>query len=554
MDTTLIITLAVIGLIVVIGGAVAVRLYLPKLILKNELRKMCEEEIQEYAVKAELLENGEVVDLLAPASDHQVPIIRDGDKPKKPRQQIAWLSPYPEAVKAANKRRKLEVKKGNSLTLTRKQIAAAAVKVSVEVMPDALQPANAGPEHFFITFKLQGSTEQKITALAPQIIAQLGLQSLVKVAAPDYRSVRFEAHTVEPVDRLTNEKHGRDFFDKYPAKSLTSIPLAITANGDVWDYPMHHGLILGMTGSGKGSPLQGLVRQLAPAVIDGRVRMFGIDPKNSELKSFAESCLFEQLVLGQTEGDVVEAMALIEHVYDLMMKRGREVKVNLEEANLGRSLDYTTETPLIPLFIDEFLSLLIALQEKGKEGKRCITLLTTILAQGRSLGVIVIAATQEADKELLGRMRNNFANVIVLKQPSPYFNDLFLGEGAAAAGFDSTKIAPANKANGYATAGIAYVKEETGAPVRVRFAFSSDRDIAYLVLANRAGSRAATVTAARGTAVVADDPVQIAGPCLIDFNNPVAIEADDDDWDFTEVDDDDDTTDGFESNNALPKL
>ncbi|WP_243224552.1 FtsK/SpoIIIE domain-containing protein [Microbacterium sp. CIAB417] len=482
MDATQIITLAAVGLTVLVGGAVAVRLLLPRLIRKMALRKLNEAQLAEFDVLAELLENGEVVDTLAPPQAFQVPIDRESNK--KPHQQKPWLSPYPEAVKAANKRRKHELK-GKQYTLTRKQIAAAASMVSVEVMPEALQPANAGPEHFFITFQLRGLTEQKIKGLAPHIIAQLGLHSLLPMPSSDYRSVRFEAHTVEPVDRLTNEKHGRDFFEAHPVENLASIPLAVTANGEVWNYPTHHGLILGMTGSGKGSPLQGLIRQVAPAVKEGRVRLFGIDPKNSEFKSFSESSLFEQLVLGQAEDNVPEAMALIERTYDLMMKRGREVRVNLEDADLGRSLDYTTETPLILLMIDELLSLLIAFQDRGKEGKRCITLLTTILAQGRSLGVIVIAATQEADKELLGRMRNNFANVIVLKQPSAYFNDLFLGEGAAAAGFDSTKIAPANKSNGYATAGIGFVKEETGNPVRVRFAYSSDRDIADLVLANR---------------------------------------------------------------------
>ncbi|RWZ67938.1 hypothetical protein ELQ92_01350 [Labedella populi] len=260
-------------------------------------------------------------------------------------------------------------------------------------------------------------------------------------------AIRFEAHTVEPIDRLTTEKIEADFFDAHPCTNPSLIPLARTAFGDVWSLPLHHTIILGMTGSGKGSPLAGIVRQLAPFVVEGRAKLYGSDPKASKLKPYGYSTLFEDLAY-----DDPEMAAMIETVHDIMKDRTKNKRLDLDNADLGRSLEYTTETPLIVLIIDEFLSLLIQLQEMGKEGKRTLTLLTAILAQGRSLGVLVVAATQEADKELLGRMRGNFANAIALKQPSEYFNDLFLGQGAAAAGFDSTKIAPANKANNSADA------------------------------------------------------------------------------------------------------
>jgi hypothetical protein len=538
METSTLITLAVIGLALLIGGAIAVRLLLPKLIHWNELRKMLEEEKLEFDVKAELLENAEVVELLAPAAVHQVPLDRESDK--KPHQQQAWLSPYPQAVSAANKRHKNELKKRAFLTRTRKQVAAAASMVSIEILPEGIQPANAGPEHFFITFKLQGLTEQKVNGLAPQIKAQLGLHSLVQTTAPNFRTVRYEAHAVEPIDRLTTEKMGVEFFEANPISKPTSVPLAITSDGKVWGLPLHHTLILGMTGSGKGSPMQGLIRQMTPLVRDGRAKLYGIDPKNIELKVYRKSNLFEKLVLGQTEDRIQDAMALIEHVFDLMMERAETSDVDLENANLARSMSATKETPNIVLGIDELLSLLIALLGMGKDGKRALTLLTTILAQGRSMGIYVVAATQEADKELLGRMRNNFANVIVLRQPSAYFNDLFLGEGAAAAGYDSTKIAPANPDNEYATAGIGFVKGETGEPVRVRFAFSSDRDISNLVIANLKHAAPPASTAAPSNL-----PVAPASPT----NDETELEIEDD-WDFSEVADGDDTDD----DNALPTI
>lgn len=122
-----------------------------------------------------------------------------------------------------------------------------------------------------------------------------------------------------------------------------------------------------------------------------------------------------------------------------------------------------------------------AIYSLGKPGAATMTLLTEILAQGRSLNVFVIGATQAVDTELLGRMRVNFANIMLLRQESAYYNDLFLGEKAKERGFDSTGIPMSSKANGYAYAGIGYVKEDTGEPVKVRFAYSSDEDLAELI-------------------------------------------------------------------------
>src|SRR5699024_5016294 len=202
----------------------------------------------------------------------------------------------------------------------------------------------------------------------------------------------------------------------------------------------------------------------------------GIDPKASELRPYMEPSLFEEVV---SEND--EAQEIISQLHGVMKERARTKTVDLKNANLGRSLDATRETPMIMLVIDEMLSLLIALKGLGRPGAATMTLLTEILAQGRSLNVFVIGATQAVDKELLGRMRVNFANMILLRQESPYNNDLFLGEGAKERGYDSTAIPMSSKANGYAYAGIGYVKEDTGAPVKVRFAYSSDEDLAELI-------------------------------------------------------------------------
>lgn len=437
-------------------------------------------------------------------------------KPKELAWESAWLSPYPRAVRAtARAHRGLgRGKKFNG----RKQIAELARYVIVRDLPPTQIVVELPPEidpeetpkqkekrdrreereknarpwvkrwrakraaqkfrqrHFRIDLLLDGRSPDEIRRLKDKIVGQLGLHSIQEFETEDNYSLSFAAHKTVPGDPLVLLKKGVDFLKEHAARSLSLIPLAVRESGAVWSLMMHHLLIIGMTGSGKGSPLNGLIRQLAPWVAKGLVKMYGIDPKASELRPYQESSLFEDLAY-----ENADALDVIKEVHKVMKHRAKHKRVDVENANLGRSLDATRENPMVVLFIDEFLSLLIALQAMGKPGKDGVTLLTEILAQGRSLGVYVVAATQEADKDLLGRMRSNFANIALLKQPSPHFNDFFLGEGAREAGYDSTAIPLSTKANGYAYAGIGFVKEETGKPVKVRFAYSSDEDIAELI-------------------------------------------------------------------------
>lgn len=68
----------------------------------------------------------------------------------------------------------------------------------------------------------------------------------------------------------------------------------------------------------------------------------------------------------------------------------------------------------------------------------------------------------------------------MLRQESSYFTGIFLSHTAAGDGFDSTTIPLRTAANGYAEAGVGFVKKESGKPVKVRFAYTSDEDLAAL--------------------------------------------------------------------------
>lgn len=428
---------------------------------------------EHFHAKSALLALGAITELYAPAKLYTIQVSTDEEAQddKKPL-KLAWLSPYPRAVKASYKRNR--VPKTEKLE-ARRQIAEASRHVKVEAWnEDETNPQ----DHYLITLELDGHDPEEFRRMEGKIKGQLGLHSLEEHQDKNAYTISFIAHTTEPKDKLREQKLGMDFFTSHPARTPYKLPLAIREDGKPWSLPTHHTLIYGMTGSGKGSPIHGTIMQLSPYVQNGTCKLYGIDPKSSELRPYQETSLFQEVV-----DETDEAQTLIYQLHTLMKTRAKQKTVNLQTAELGRSLEASKQNPMIVLIIDEMLSLLIALKQLGKTGAATTTLLTEVLAQGRSLGIYVIGATQAVDTELLGRMRVNFANTIILRQESAYFNDMFLGDGAGKAGYDSTAIPLSTKANGYAYAGIGYVKEEGGNPVKVRFAYSSDQDIANLCLA-----------------------------------------------------------------------
>lgn len=418
---------------------------------------------EQFKAKGALLAHDEICELYAPSARF-VRDLRDEEK----NIHLAFLSPYPRAVKAAIKRTKTPKEKKLD---ARKQVAHAAKQITLSDIPKG----EGATDGYLISFKLDGHAPDELRKHEERIKAQLGLHTLREVPSKDAYSIKFAAYVNEPEDPLVAHKVGAEFFAEHPAQTPYSMPLAVKANGKPWSLATHHTLIWGMTGSGKGSVIHGVIQQLAPFVKKGRAQLFGIDPKASELRPYAESSLFREIVY-----DTSESQALIAHLHGVMKKRAMSKTVDLERAELGRSLEATLETPMLVLLIDELLSLLIALKQEGRSGAATTSLLTEILAQGRSLGIYVMGATQAVDAELLGRMRGNFANKVLLRTDNKYFNDMFLGDKASERGYDSTQIPLSTKANGYAYAGIAFAQEESGDIARVRFAYCSDRDIADL--------------------------------------------------------------------------
>lgn len=195
--------------------------------------------------------------------------------------------------------------------------------------------------------------------------------------------------------------------------------------------------------------IEDIIDQLTPAVEDGKVRLYGIDPKG-QLKSYQGSKLFQRLATDRHVG----AMGVIAEVHGLMLDAVAETTFETDKTG---SRD--APSPKAILVIEDYLSLFRGLQETIEAGRRATDELSSrssaiapihleaiiavgetakdvaneleeIMVKGRAAGVFVIATTRNTDKDLLSRARNNFTRHIIIEpeeEPDP-FEEFFLAE------------------------------------------------------------------------------------------------------------------------------
>ncbi|MFC7596330.1 FtsK/SpoIIIE domain-containing protein, partial [Terrabacter sp. GCM10028922] len=231
-------------------------------------------------------------------------------------------------------------------------------------------------------------------------------------------------------------------------------------DGTPWLLPVtgRHTLVVGCSGSGKGSVFWGVCGGLAPAVSAGLVRLWGVDLKRGVEVGMGRGLFAE---VATTPAQAVEVLTRLLAVVD---ERGRRM------AGTSRLHQPTTADPLHVLAIDE-LAVLTAYTdpETRKEAGR---LLAEVLTQGRALGVVVLACVQDPRKEVIG-LRGLFTQTIALRLRSADETRMVLGDGTAA-------TAPAHRISP-AAPGTAWVIEEDGSADRVRADFWPDtlvRDVA----------------------------------------------------------------------------
>lgn len=258
-----------------------------------------------------------------------------------------------------------------------------------------------------------------------------------------------------------------------PAPNLSAVPVGIREDGTPLTLPLlgSHLLVAGETGAGKGSVLWSLILGVSPAVRAGLVRLWVIDPKGGmELAAGAE--LFDRFAHGGLE----EYVRLLEEAVAGMRARALRLR------GITRKLEPTPDEPLVVIVVDELASLTAYVTDPELR-RRAAAALSLLLSQGRAPGVAVVAATQDARKEVVG-MRDLFPLRVALRTAEPGQADLILGRGARDRGARTDAIPDSLPGVGYVWA------EDTPEPVRARFGYADD--VLIRRVANSFGGHAET--------------------------------------------------------------
>jgi S-DNA-T family DNA segregation ATPase FtsK/SpoIIIE len=269
------------------------------------------------------------------------------------------------------------------------------------------------------------------------------------------------------------------------AVDLGAVQLGRREDGRDWTVRLRgsHTLIAGATGAGKGSVLWSLIRGLGPAIRDGLVRLWVLDPKGG-MELAAGRPLFDRFAYA-----TATALAdMLEDAVDVMQERAARL--------MGHTRLHTpsTDEPLIVVVVDELASLTAYAERDDK--RRISAALSLLLSQGRAVGVVVVAALQDPRKEVLP-FRDLFPTRIALALVEAEQTDLVLGRGARVRGADCSRIP-------LTTPGIGWVWcDGEPEPARVRAGWVSDDDITAMVAAYTPG-----------TDTPADD-----GPLVIDLTD-----------------------------------
>lgn len=259
-------------------------------------------------------------------------------------------------------------------------------------------------------------------------------------------------------------------FDPKDPPDLAALPVALGEDGLVHKVRLlgAHLLVVGATGSGKGSVIWSLIHAVAPGIRDGLVQVWAVDPKGG-MELAPGRALFARFVYGDPdEGTLYELdfAHVLEDAVFVMRRRQATLRGHT------RLHTPTKAEPLVVVVIDELASLTAYVVDRDAK-RRITSALSLLLSQGRAVGVSVVGAVQDPRKDVVS-MRDLFPTRILLRVTEPEHVGLTLGPGTRDRGARADLIDEA-------TPGVAYIgRDGLTEPVRVRFAHVSDHHIATL--------------------------------------------------------------------------
>ena len=247
--------------------------------------------------------------------------------------------------------------------------------------------------------------------------------------------------------------------------NLRALPVGRQEDGEPWLVRLQasHMLISGATDSGKSSLMWSLIGAMGPAIRDGSVQLWAIDPKGGmELTPGAR--LFARFAY-ESPAAMVE---LLEEAVTFTRERAERLRQEAQRMHTP-----TPQDPTLVFLLDEMATLTAYCGDRDLK-RRAEAALQLLLSQGRAPGVVVVAAVQDPGKDVIG-FRDLFPTRIALRLLEDVQVDMVLGRSARLHGAHCDLIPPSLPGVGYV------VLDGIREPIRVRSAYVSDDDVAHLV-------------------------------------------------------------------------
>lgn len=222
----------------------------------------------------------------------------------------------------------------------------------------------------------------------------------------------------------------------------------------------HNLLIGGEPGAGKSVLLQNILGHASQCT---DVQLWLFDGKRLELGMWAQ-------VADQFIGpDIVHALAALHWLQDEIDRR---TDVMLTAG--VRKIVPAHQVEMILCVLDELAYYTSTTGDKAQR-EEFIIALRDVVARGRAVGIIVVAATQRPSADIVPTsLRDIFGYRCAFRCTTPASSDIILGNGWVDLGYTAVDIAPEER-------GVGLILAEGGTPRRFRSAFLSDDDIRYLV-------------------------------------------------------------------------
>lgn len=360
-----------------------------------------------------------------------------------------------------------------------------------------------------------GLTEEKWARCVPLIAQYLNMP------VPTYELDRDNQEVKLRFSGDGGQRKIPSFSEDVPEKlpNLKALPVARGVDGSHACLPFSggHTLLIGATGSGKGSVFWSVLRCLAPGIRDGFVQVWAVDPKGG-VELTPGRPLFHRYKVG-IDGE--EQGPFVEFLEDLVSTMKARLKKMQDSGQ--RLHKVTRREPLIVLLFDEFLMLQYGMD--GAQKRTATVLLKALLSQGRAAQVVVVGAAQMGQKTEIGSIRELFPYRICLRTSEPNQVNLVLGDGALERGAEAHKI-PRN------APGTGYLMEDGGYPMLVRFPWASDdfvkamaRDYAPGTATKTAAPTAPGAAPAGPQDVIPADAATTAGNPAAAAETPVDVAA-----------------------------